>query len=79
MKKQELIAQLSCLDDDDDICLAFPSGDYWGNVLAKEISDVSEEKVTWSDYHNSYKMVDEEDEEKGWYEDDELKKVIVLS
>ena len=79
MKKQDLIAQLSCFDDEDDICLAFPSGDYWGRVLAKEVSEVSTEQVAWSDYHNSYKLVDEEDIEKGYYEKEDLKKVIVLS
>ena len=79
MKKQDLIAQLSCFDDEDDIYLAFPSGDYWGRVLAKEVSEVSTEQVAWSDYHNSYKLVDEEDIEKGYYEKEDLKKVIVLS
>ena len=79
MKKQDLIAQLSCFDDEDDICFAFPSGDYWGNFIAKEVSDITEEQVVWSDYHNSYKLVDEEKIEKGYYEKEDLKKVVVLS
>ena len=79
MKKQDLIAQLSCFNDEDDICFAFPSGDYWGRVLTREVTEITEEQVTWSDYHNSYKLVDEEDIEKGYYEDEDLKKVIVLS
>lgn len=79
MKKIDLINLLSEFNDEDDICFAFPSGDYWGNVLAKDVSDITEEQVVWSDYHNSYKLIDEEKIEEGWYENDKMKKVVVLS
>lgn len=78
MKKIDLINELSCFNDDDEIFIAFPSGDYWGSVLAKEVTEITHEQVVWSDYHNTHKIVDDEKLEKGYYDDEELKKVVML-
>lgn len=78
MKKIDLINELSCFNDDDEIFIAFPSGDYWGSVLAKEITEIKHEQVVWSDYHNTNKVVDDEKLEKGYYDEEELKEVVML-
>lgn len=77
MKVAELRRQLSFFDDEQEVFFAFPSGDYWGTTQAHEVDEVSEEKVVWSDYHRTHKLVDEDREDR--YEDDELKEVVVLS
>ena len=79
MTKKDLIAELSRFNDEDEVCFAYPSGDYWGRVLLKEVSEVTEENAAWSDYHNSFKLVEDEDIDKGYYEEEELKKVVVIS
>lgn len=77
MTKAELIASLRCFDDNDEVRIGCPSGDYWGTFLAREINSVEEADVTESAYHNTFKVVDEDRKDK--YESDELKKVILLS
>lgn len=77
MKVSELKQQLSFFDDEQEVFFAFPSGDYWGTTQAREVEDLSEGKVAWSEYHRSHKLIDDEHEER--YEKDELQEVVVLS
>lgn len=77
MNVGELKRELSFFDDEQEVFFAFPSGDYWGTTQAKEVKDLTEEKVAWSDYHRSHKLIDEDHEEH--YEKDELKEVVVIS
>lgn len=77
MKVAKLKAELSALNDNDEVFMAFPSGDYWGTTIVRKVDDVSMEKVAWSDYHNCHKLIDPEKEDN--YEADELKEVIIIS
>jgi len=77
MKVKDLKAQLSFFNDEQEVCFAFPSGDYWGTTQAKEVSNISEDKVAWSEYHNTHKVIDCDREDR--YEQDELKEVVILS
>ena len=77
MTKAELIQELSCFGNDDEIRIGCPSGDYWGTLLAREVTAVEMAEVTESSYHNTFKVVD--DDKRDMYEPDELKKVILLS
>lgn len=77
MKVGELKKLLGVFDDNYEVCLAYPSGDYWGTTLAREVTDACTETVTFSSYHNTNKLVDEEKIQN--YELDELKSVVILS
>lgn len=77
MTKAELIQELSCFGDDEEVRIGCPSGDYWGTFLAREVTAVETAEVTESSYHNTFKVVD--DDNRDMYEPDELKKVILLS
>lgn len=77
MTKAELIQELSCFDNDDEVRIGCPSGDYWGTFLAREVTAVEQAEVAESSYHNTFKVVDDENRDN--YEPNELKKVILLS
>lgn len=77
MTVAELRANLSCFDDNQEVCIAAPSGDYWGTVKALGITNVELGNVAWSAYHNTNKIVDEDRLDR--YEKDELKEVLILS
>lgn len=77
MTKAELIASLRWFDDNDEVRIGYPSGDFWGSYLAKEVSSVEEAKVAESSYHNTGKVIDYDREDN--YEPEELKKVILIS
>lgn len=77
MTKAELIQALACFENDDEVRIGCPSGDYWGTFLAREVKSVEKADVTESAYHNTFKVVD--DDKMDNYEPDELKKVILIS
>lgn len=77
MTKAELIKELSCFEDGEEVRIGCPSGDYWGTFLAREVTAVEMVEVTESAYHNTFKVVN--DDKRDNYEPDELKKVILLS
>ena len=77
MTKAELIQELRYFDNDDEIRIGCPSGDYWGTFLAREVTAVEVADVAESSYHNTFKVVDEDKRDN--YEPNELKKVILLS
>lgn len=77
MKVKDLKRQLSFFDNEQEVCIAQPSHDYWGTLCAREVDDVSTANVTWSDYHSTNKVVDDDHIEH--YEKEELKNVVLLS
>ena len=77
MTVAQLIKMLSYFDDDQEVYLSFPSGDYWGTTLASEVNSVDSCNVVWSEYHRTYKLVAEDDEEK--YEDEEPREIVLLT
>lgn len=58
MKVKDLKAQLNFFDDEAEIMVGYPSGDYWGREIANEPQEPQLEEVTYSDYHRAYKVVD---------------------
>ena len=52
-----------------------PSGDYWHTTCANKVEEADMGNVTYSDYHQTYKVVDGNCERD---EDDELMDVLIL-
>ena len=63
MTVQELILELQQFPPEMIVKLEYPSGDYWRTVLAKDISDVDVGNVEYSSYHQTDKVVDEDEDE----------------
>lgn len=77
MKVKELIAKLQMENGEAEVCIAQPSHDYWGSLCAREVDNIELADVTWSDYHNTNKVVDDDHIDN--YEKEELKSVVLLS
>lgn len=73
----QLRKMLSYFDDDQEVFLSFPSGDYWGTTLASKVNSIDSCDVVWSEYHRTYKLVEKDNEEK--YEDGERRKIVLLT
>lgn len=65
MTVQELIYELQECDPEMKVMFAYPSGDYWGTVLASETSfgGISEGEIVYSDYHRTNKVTEDGDGE----------------
>ena len=74
MTVQEMIAALQNFAPDQKVGFAFPSGDYWGNVLVREVTSVDEGEVRYSNYHESNTLLGADDYDEG----DEIELWIVL-
>jgi len=60
MTKAELVAALSLYNDDEEIFIETPSGDYWKTDLARPLEGVERLPIATSDYHRgAMKLVDE--------------------
>ena len=93
MKIKELIEMLSQLDQDQEIVIASPTGNYWNHVKAEEITGLNEGLSVYSGYLQADQIIDEDktlvDEEgndtyyqKGvacYYDNQPVKSVIVIS
>lgn len=77
MTVEQLRKMLSYFDDDQEVYLSFPSGDYWGTTLASKVASIDSCNVVWSEYHRAYKLVEEDNEEK--YEDGERREIVLLT
>jgi hypothetical protein len=77
MTVQQIIDALSQFDPDTEVMTAAPSHDYWGTVTANKVGTIDTANVTYSDYHNTHKVVD--DEKIYNYDGDEVKEVVLLS
>ena len=62
MTAGELIDHLSKLDPKTPVALAYPSGDYWRTTVAVGVSEGSETRLRWSEYHGKHKVLDEDEE-----------------
>ena len=60
MTKKELLEQLECVGDDEQIYFAYPSGDYWDTVLVAPVSDIQEHaQIEPSSYHRTLQVVED--------------------
>lgn len=76
MTVSELIATLQQFDGDMEVKTSVQSGDYWGTVLANDIHNVDIANVTNSDYHRTYKVI--EDEKIDNYDESEIQQVVLI-
>jgi len=53
MTIKELIETLKQFSPDREIYFSYPSGDYWGRWLVKQVNNVEETPVHYSTYHES--------------------------
>jgi hypothetical protein len=65
MKVSELIAQLQDFDPEAEVKFVHSSSDYWGSMLASDVTQVGNAMVKYSEYHRNDKVIDytEGDEE----------------
>jgi hypothetical protein len=75
MTVKELIEELSGFDPETEVKFSYPSKDYWGSVLARDISNIGYELTKYSGYHQTDKIIDVGDND----EDEDTKEVLVLS
>ena len=75
MTVSELKDYLEGFDDDTEVYFAYPSGDYWHTTCANKVKEADMGVVTYSGYHQTYKVVDDNER---CDENDELKDVIIL-
>jgi hypothetical protein len=78
MTIKELIKILQEFDPDMEVKLGYNSGDYWGNVVCKKISDAGVRSVEYSDYHRMDKIADTDEDEEN-YTDGATRKIVVLN
>ena len=75
MTVKELKKQLECFsDEDEEVLFSYNYGDHWRTSVAGKISNIDRSIVEWSDYHNMWKLVDEdfmedEDEDESDFSD----------
>jgi hypothetical protein len=76
MKVSELIAELECYNADSEVHFVYGAGDYWSTMLAPKTTCTFQGTIIESEYHRTFKLVDEEDvyEEEG---DKPLRVVII--
>lgn len=74
MKVAELIEMLQDYPADMEVHMAYGSGDYWRTVLAPKVSQVSEGSVKYTDYHQTDKLVELDDDEM----DSDARTVLIL-
>jgi hypothetical protein len=76
MKVSELIAELECYHADSEVHFAYGAGDYWSTVLAPKVTRTFQGIVLESEYHNTFKLVDDEDVHED--EGDEPLRVVII-
>lgn len=77
----ELIAKLKKLDPSAEVYLSFGYGDRLRTTVAEEVTTVEEQKLTWSNYHESYRVPDDDfdDSKEDENEDHPNISAVVLS
>lgn len=80
MTVKGLIELLGQFDGDTPVLRVSPSGDYWGNVLAKVVDKYETDIgwVKWSEYHREWKTVDFDGEMGGEMGEDGTFEVLLL-
>lgn len=64
MKVRELIAELECYPEDAEVHMAYGAGDYWRTTLAPKVGHSFWGFVEKSEYHQTFKLVDEPEPEE---------------
>jgi hypothetical protein len=72
MKVSELIGLLQQQNPDADVHYAYGSGDFWRTTLCPTVDKVDEGFVTPTDYHRTFKLIEDQDE-------DDVRTVVVIS
>ncbi len=72
--KRELIEMLenSNIPDDMEVMFAEPTHNHWRHTLARDITDVQLNKVSWSGYNDDYQVVSDDTP------DDQVAKEVLL-
>lgn len=60
----ELIAELKEFPDDAPVHLAYDYGDHSRNTCADGVMNVEQKEVVWSEYHNTFKLTERDEDEK---------------
>jgi hypothetical protein len=61
MTVEDMIAQLQALDPKAKVVFHYTSADHWGTQIADPVREISEAKVEWSSYHNTFKVAKNEE------------------
>jgi hypothetical protein len=64
MTVAELKKILERYDDDLKVVFGYNSRDYWNTIVAQEVEEVEETKVSYSPYHDKYMLKNDEDKEE---------------
>jgi hypothetical protein len=64
MKVSELKEILEDFDDDTEVYFAYNYGDYWHTTVADKVNEVGMEDLVYSEYHQSMKICEDNDDEK---------------
>lgn len=62
MTAQDIINELQQFPPDTPVHFAFPSGDHWHTTLARGVKAIEEGEITYSQYHEEYRLLDEEED-----------------
>jgi len=76
MTARELMDQLSEFDGNEEVYFEYNYGDYWNNHVAESVGGVHTKFIKWSDYHNSNKIVDEDQVDE---DEDNVSPAVVIS
>ena len=72
MTVKELIDRLECFNPEIEVHFSYPSNNYWGTTLSRQVDTVKLAKVEYSEYYKASKVIDCD------YEEDEAKDVVIL-
>lgn len=72
MTVKQLIEALQEELDDAEVMFAYEYGDYGRSVVAEKVRRVGADEVEWSEYHRSWKVIDDDEAGPG------SKRVVVL-
>lgn len=73
---KELIAELRDYPDNAVVAFAYTWPDHWRTEVVEVVKTVDEGVIEWSEYHDKFKTVDEEDDEES--AGPEFHEVVVL-
>lgn len=60
---KELMEILADFDEEMPVVIGYPSHDYWGRMLVGEVGEheVEERFVVWSNYHDQFQQIDDDE------------------
>lgn len=79
MKVHELIEELGNYDPNQEVHFSYNYGDHWRTIVALAVTEISEAKVAYSDYHQMDALVSDNEEDDNIESDDTDRRVVVLS